>query len=272
MLTFRDLSTSFRDLDLREKPVIAHASLSSFGEIQGGAETLVGALLSAAPSLLMPTFTYQTMVVPGDGPPENGITYGSAKDTNQRAVFFEPDLPAHKSMGVVSETLRQHPKARRSIHPIYSFAGIGVDEAIFEQSKDAPFAPIEVLTGADGWVLLLGVGQTVNTSIHYGEQLAGRRQFIRWALSFGRVVECPRWPGCSGGFEQISPHLEWFTQKIQLGSALVQAIPLKSLIEVVQELIAENPLALLCERGDCERCNTIRKGLVASHKIFTAVG
>ena len=260
MLTFRDLSSSFRRLDLGQRPVIAHASLSAFGEVQGGAETVLGALLTAAPTLLMSTFTYQTMIVPGNGPPNNGITYGSAKDANRRAVFFEPDLPADKSMGIIAETLRQHPKARRSVHPIYSFAGIEVDEAIFAQSLEAPFAPIEVLAKADGWVLLLGVDHTVNTSIHYAEQLAGRRQFIRWALSYGRAVECPCWPGCSGGFSQISPHLEWFTQKIQIGSALVQAIPLKSLISVVQELIAEKPFALLCEREDCERCNAIREG------------
>lgn len=259
MLTFRDLSNSFRHLDLGQKPVIAHASLSAFGEVQGGAETVLGALLSAASSLLMPTFTYQTMIIPSDGPSENGIIYGSGMDVNRKAVFFEPDLPVNKSIGLLSETLRQHPKARRSLHPIYSFAGIDVDEAIFAQSMEDPFASIEVLTESDGWVLLLGVDHTVNTSIHYGEQLAGRRQFIRWALSFGRVVECPRWPGCSGGFEQISPHLEWFTQKIQIGSAFVQAIPLKSLVAVVQELIAENPHALLCDREDCERCNAIRK-------------
>jgi aminoglycoside 3-N-acetyltransferase len=259
MLSFRELSNALRQLNLGQKPAIAHASLSAFGQIHGAADTLLGALLTVAPSLLMPTFTYQTMITPNDGPPNNGITYGSGKDANRRAVFFDPDMPADKTMGILSETLRQHPKARRSLHPIYSFAGINVDEAIFAQTIEDPFGPIEVLTRADGWVLLLGVTHVSNTSIHYGEQLAGRRQFIRWALSFGRVVECPRWPGCSGGFDQISPHLEWFTQKIQVGSALVQAIPLKSLVAVVQELIAEDPRALLCKSPDCERCNAIRK-------------
>ncbi len=259
MLTFRKLSTSLQRLDLGQKPVIAHASLSSFGEVQGGVETVLGALLTTAPSLMMPTFTYQTMITPEDGPSKNGITYGSAQDANRRAVFFEPGLPADRSMGIVSETLRQHPQARRSLHPIYSFAGINVDEAIFAQTLEDPFAPIDILTEADGWVLLLGVGHTVNTSIHYAEQLAGRCQFVRWALSYGRAVECPRWPGCSGGFEEITPHLEWFVQKIQIGSALVQAIPLKSLVAIVRDLIAENPHALLCQRPDCERCNVIRK-------------
>jgi aminoglycoside 3-N-acetyltransferase len=260
MLTFRKLSSAFQHLDLGASPVIAHASLSAFGEVRGGPATFLGALLSSVDSLLMPVFTYKTMIIPNNGPPNNGITYGSAREANRVADFFDPDMPADKSMGVVAETLRQHPAARRSIHPIYSFAGIDVDEAIFAQTLENPFGPIEVLTTAGGWVLLLGVNHTVNTSIHYGEQLAGRRQFIRWALTYNGVTACPRWPGCSGGFEKISQHLEWFTQKIQVGPALVQAIPLKSLTAIVQELIAENPFALLCDRGDCERCNAIRKG------------
>ncbi len=141
MLTFRDLSSSLRSLDLGQRPVIAHASLSAFGEVQGGAETVLGALMAVSPALMMPAFTYQTMIIPEDGPPNNGITYGSAKDANRMAVFFEPDLPAAKSIGVIAETLRRHPKARRSLHPIYSFTGVEVDEAIFAQSQEDPLLP-----------------------------------------------------------------------------------------------------------------------------------
>ena len=260
MLNFRNLSSAFHNLDLGDKPVIAHASLSAFGEVQGGAVTVLGALLSVVDTLLMPTFTFKTMIVPDAGPPNNGITYGSAKDANRMAEFFDPEMPADKSMGVIAETLRQLPDARRSIHPIYSFAGVNADDAIFAQTLEEPFAPIEVLTEADGWVLLLGVNHTVNTSIHYGEQLAGRRQFIRWALTYSGITACPRWPGCSSGFENISPHLAWFTQKIQVGSALVQAVQLKSLLGVVQDLIAEDPQALLCDREGCERCSAVRQG------------
>ncbi|MFN2236091.1 MAG: hypothetical protein ACK2U1_17840, partial [Anaerolineales bacterium] len=85
MLTFRNLSSAFQNLNLGNKPVIAHASLSAFGEIKGGAVTLLGALHSAVDSLLMPAFTFTTMIVPENGPSNNGITYGSAKDANRMA-------------------------------------------------------------------------------------------------------------------------------------------------------------------------------------------
>lgn len=258
MLTFRNLSSAFHNLDLGDKPVIVHASLSAFGEVQGGAVTMLGALRSVTDSLLMPAFTYKTMIVPENGPLNNGISYGSAKDANRMAEFFDPKMPADKSVGVIAETLRQLPDARRSIHPILSFAGVSANQAIFAQTLQEPFAPIKVLAEADGWVLLLGVDHTVNTSIHYGEQLAGRRQFTRWALTYNGITACPRWPGCSNGFGAISPHLDWFTQKVQVGSALVQAIPLISLLDIVQELISEDRYALLCDREDCERCNAVR--------------
>ena len=41
---------------------------------------------------------------------------------------------------------------------------------------------------------------------------------------------------------------------------LVQAIHLKSLINVVVEKIRGNPYALLCGRPDCERCEAVRYG------------
>ncbi len=71
------------------------------------------------------------------------------------------------------------------------------------QSLKAPFAPISVLATKGGWVLLLGVDHSVNTSIHFAEKMAGRRQFVRWALEENKIIECPSFPGCSNGFNQL---------------------------------------------------------------------
>lgn len=259
MVAFRELVNAFRELGLDgSQPAIAHASLSAFGQVQGGAETIVGALLRATDGLIMPTFTYKTMLTPESAPPDNGITYGSNQNDNLRAEFYRPDMPADPLMGVVAETLRLHPQAQRSDHPIYSFTGVDAEGAIAAQSRGEPFAPIRVLTESQGVVLLLGVGHTVNTSIHYGEQLAGRRQFIRWALTPKGVQECPHWPGCSHGFDAIAPEIEKYIHRAQLGGAQIQLIPLSMLTRTVVEIIHKDPRALLCDRSNCERCQAIR--------------
>ncbi|MFA5874649.1 MAG: hypothetical protein WC832_11855, partial [Anaerolineales bacterium] len=84
-------------------------------------------------------------------------------------------------------------------------------------------------------------------------------QFIRWALTPKGVVECPGFPGCSAGFQAIAPDMEKFIRQVQIGNALVQAVPLKMLFKVVMMRIKKDPRALLCQQEDCERCAEIRK-------------
>jgi aminoglycoside 3-N-acetyltransferase len=198
------------------------------------------------------------MIIPEVGPPGNGLDYSSGKDANRMAEFFDPEMPADKIMGVVAETLRQHPKANRSGHPILSFAGINMDEALAAQSIEEPLAPIRFLAEAGGWVLLMGVDHTVNTSIHYAEKLAKRKQFVRWALTPTGIRECPGFPGCSDGFGALEPHLEGVTRQNQIGEALVQAVPLPEMITLIRQLIEEDPLSLLCARSNCQRCHENR--------------
>ncbi len=194
-VTFTDLRTALFKLGLSHTPVIAHASLKSFGEVVGGAEAVLRAVVDSVWALVMPTFTYITMITPGVGPLNNGIAYGTELDLNRMAEPFRRDMPADKQMGVIPEMLRRHPRAKRSAHPIQSFAGIYADKFLAAQNLQDPLGPVGALVEADGWVLLLGVDQTVNTSIHYAEKLAGRRTFTRWALLPDRIIECPGFPG-----------------------------------------------------------------------------
>ena len=259
MVSFREFLQAFREVGINsDQPVIVHASLSSVGEIRGGADTVLGALLAAARGVMSPTFTYKTMIIPEVGPQDNACAYGTGKDQNRLAEFFHPDMPADPMMGILPEIIRQHPGARRSMHPILSFSGIHVDAALAAQTLEIPLAPVGVLAEENGVVLLIGVNHTVNTSIHYGEKLAGRKQFTRWALTTKGIISCWGFPGCSQGFEAISPWLEEAVIRVQLGEALIQAIPLVNLMEAVGNLLKEEPLALLCERPDCGRCNAIR--------------
>ena len=263
MITFRDIASGLKQIIRdRRRPMIVHASLSSFGEIRGGAETLLGGLLMTTDGMMMPAFTYKTMIIPEEGPQDNGMAYGSGRDNNRMAEFFQAPMPVDTTIGVTAETFRKQPYSKRSDHPILSFAGVNVEEALKAQTLQEPLAPIRLLSEQDALVLLLGVDHTVNTSIHYAEELAGRKQFIRWALTSDGVRECPNFPGCSDGFEQASPYLEDITQQTRIGEAQIRVIPLQAMIERLTDLIIADPLALLCKRSDCERCDAVRHSLV----------
>jgi aminoglycoside 3-N-acetyltransferase len=258
MLTLEDFNSALESLELENKPAIAHASLKSFGAIHGGAETVLSGLLTHVSGLMMPTFTYKTMVIPEVGPPNNGLPYGRKRDLNRMAEFFRYTMPVDALIGILAETLREYPSAMRTAHPILSFAGVNVDDALVTQTTFNPFSPIGWLADHDGWVLLMGVNHTVNTSIHYAEKLAGRKQFVRWALTPKRIIGCPGYPGCSDGFEAIRPDIEPFTSRVEIGESFIEAIPLHALLQAVEARIKRNPLALLCQRDKCERCDAVR--------------
>jgi aminoglycoside 3-N-acetyltransferase len=258
LLTRDGFTSALQSLGLENKPAIAHASLRSFGPVEGGAETVLRALLAYVSGLVMPAFTYKTMVIPEVGPPNNGLAYGRQRDMNLMAQPFHGALPVDPLIGTLPEILRRHPDSMRTAHPILSFVGVNLKDALLTQTIYDPFAPVGWLAERDGWVLLLGVDHTVNTSIHYAEKRAGRRQFVRWAWTGNRIIECPGFPGCSDGFDAIRSDVERVTRRTPVGNSFIEAIPLQALLQAVEARIKKDPLALLCQRERCERCDAVR--------------
>lgn len=258
MLDYLELKSYFDSLHLSDSPVIVHASLKPFGYIRHGADGILRAMLGSFKSIVMPTFTYWTMVTPEVGPDNNAMLYGREEDLNKQSISFKHDLQVDPMMGTLPETLRNHPMATRTAHPILSFAGINAESILATQTLFDPLAPIGALAEQDGWVVLINVNHTNNTSIHYAEKLAGRKQFLRWALVGDRAVECHNYPGDSRGFQAIEPYIKPDVFRVEVGKGFIEAIPLKRLLDVAQGLIKNDPLALLCERTDCMMCNAVR--------------
>jgi aminoglycoside 3-N-acetyltransferase len=209
----------------------------------------------------MPSFTFRSTVIPEDGPENNGITYGSGDKTNLMADFFSPALPVDPNLGRLPEVLRQHPHTVRSSHPILSFCSIHADEIVNSQTLEDPLSPLENLYRLNGQVLLLGCGQSSNFSVHLGEKHAGRKGFIRWAITPAAVVECSGIPGCPDGFEELDLALQDEIHRVQIGTFEARSMRIITLVDLVEQLVRENPLALLCSRTECERCSAIRNSL-----------
>jgi aminoglycoside 3-N-acetyltransferase len=207
----------------------------------------------------MPTHTYKTMLTPPSGPANNAINYQRGQQWNRLAETYQNDMPADPMMGTIPDNMRRWPEAYRSMHPILSFTGFRAEKILKTQTIEEPFAPLRALVEQDGWVMLLGVDHTTNTSIHFAEKLAGRKQFVRWALTPAGIVTCPGFPGCSAGFDAIEPEVRPFTKTVTVGNAVVRALPMRALMVRVLEMIKKDRYALLCNRSDCERCVEVRK-------------
>ncbi len=265
MIGYRDLIHALDDLGLNTTSrVILHSSRDVLDSIKGGSDTLAGALLMTIELLITPAFTPQTMVIPPSGPPENAIEYRSDPEANMEAEFFHSDLPADPQYGSLPEVVMDHEAGDRTKHPVLSFAGVRMDEVSVSQSLEEPFGPIGWLAEFDGDVLLVGVDHRSNCSIHYAEQLAGRKRFIRWALMPEGVQICQNMPGCSDGFEAIRPRLDGVSSVIELGSIQIELIPVRDLVHLATAWIREDPRALLCGRSDCRYCPEIRAELRAA--------
>lgn len=259
MITYRDFTRALTELDIQaHSRVILHAAVAPFGSVAGGVESLVGAVINQCELVIAPAFTPQTMVTPSVGPENNALEYGSESKANLNAAIYAADLPVDPQLGSVNEVLREHPQAERSIHPILSFSGINADEALAAQTLESPLGPIEWLANYDGDILMMGCDQRANVALHLAEQLAGRKTFTRWALTAGGVVECSEMPGCSEGFEQMRGRLGAIARTTTLNAVVLEAIPLRDLLNLVAGWIREDPRALLCDRTGCPHCASVR--------------
>ena len=107
---YEQILSGLRRLGVREGDVIlAHSSLSSFGYVEGGADTVIRALLDAVGPA-------GTVVVPT-------LSFGSVDESDP--YFSVNDTPS--DTGRITEEFRKRPEARRSRHPLSSAAAIGKD-------------------------------------------------------------------------------------------------------------------------------------------------
>jgi len=141
------------------KIVTVHTSLKAVGEIEGGGETLLEALIEYFTRdgglLCVPTHTW------------NSDVYDRRK--------------AESCIGVLPRLAAAHSKGIRTLHPTHSMAVFGdkkkaEDFVKEEASADTPTNPkgcYGKMFDEDGYVLLIGVGQNKNTFIHCVEEMLG---------------------------------------------------------------------------------------------------
>jgi aminoglycoside N3'-acetyltransferase len=151
--------------------VMLHSSLSALGNVAGGADAVVDALLDAigpAGTIVTPAF--------------RDSVWGDLKHfTNSDCDCTSADRLCHSQQpgfqGAIAEAVRRRPGTLRSCHPTHSWVALGpAARRLLVGHRDAltfcgPGNPFEELVALDGCVLTLGVRVNTVTLWHYYEEV-----------------------------------------------------------------------------------------------------
>jgi len=233
--------------------LIVHSSLRRLGPVDGGADAVIDALLDAVGpdgTLAMPSFNYVGHI------PQ---PYYDVRETPGRT-------------GVLTEVFRRRPGTVRSIHPTHAMIAQGPRAAELMAYDPAvravgPGSPIDRLTRAGAYVLLLGTTHESNTTVHLGEEYAGVRKFFWWdgplpaariRLLDGSFIEhrLDTSTSCSLAFNAVDHPLRVNGQvrDFMVGEAISHLVRASDVVEAVIGLVRETPDVLFCTNPNCRPC------------------
>lgn len=260
MLTKAEIIAKLEKIGLKTgDKVMVHSSLSSLGWVDGGAETVIDALLEVigeTGTLLMPALTSGSKENPYEG------------------------IQTPSYLGQITEAFRRRPEVKRSFHPTHSVLALGKDaEALIADHIKAESAcglgtPYYKLAEVGGSVLLLGVDLDRCTILHTAEDLADcpflteRTFYYRDPQGNIQKKELRKFPGPHRDFIGLD---QQFRQagiiKLGLvGGAVTRLIKAQALLLEATKILNENPAAVLCDNPSCRDCLK-QKGQIRSSML-----
>jgi aminoglycoside 3-N-acetyltransferase len=156
-LSQTEIEQGFRRIGLDSgQVVLVHSAMRTFGYIEGGADSVMGAFLEVLGpqgTLVAPTFTFCHEI--------------------EHDPIIDP-LQDRSEMGIITETVRLHPEAKRSTAYRHSFAALGrrrkvitrVDPSLSSFDLRSSFG---VMLALDTQIVLLGMPYSTSTSHHFAE-------------------------------------------------------------------------------------------------------
>lgn len=231
--------------------LLVHISFSKVQSVQDGPVGLINVLrtaLGAEGTLVMPSMSYDD-----DHP-------------------FDKNTSPCPEMGVVADTFWRLPGVMRSNNN-HAFAAAGplAEWIVAPHPIDPPHgldSPVGRVYEQDGQVLLLGVAQDSNTTIHLAENLAGvryRREKYITLLRDGRPVrfDYQEIDHCCQNFALVDGWLD--EQDLQrhgnVGHAEARLMRSRNIVSVVTEHLRRNETIFLHPQGFDEECDDARASL-----------
>lgn len=145
-----------KSLGLKEGMSIeVHSSLSSFGHVNGGAETVIDALIDVVGSsgaIVMPSFKMSKRLPLNQEDRSNGLTC---------KIRILEDSEEHSGMGIISDTFRKRDDVKTG-DGLFRVSAWGKD-------RDKNSTSFSNLIESDEWALLLGVDIYSLSTMHYVE-------------------------------------------------------------------------------------------------------
>jgi len=236
-----EIVAGLRKLGLKKSDIVGvHSSLSSFGYVEGGADTVIDALLDVVGeegSIVMPTHSANLLAV--ERTPEE-IAMGVAW-LYQILPYDPKETPA--TTGIIPETFRKRKGVVRGSHPSHSLAAIGpkANELVEGWHK-----ALEL----NGYVLLIGVGLKVCTAMHLAEKRVQFPQHILKKITppkeFIEKYPEDKWEWDVGPYPDFAkmeePCLKHGIMKtVKVGEATLKLLRIGELVNLYTEYLKKNP-------------------------------
>jgi aminoglycoside N3'-acetyltransferase len=263
MIDKKTILEAINKLGINDKSVCIHSSLKSFGYVEGGAKTIVQTFIDADCTVLVPAFSDMFEAYPPKHlrPERNGAgdySYFENKEYGTPGIFItDCNEITKEEMGIIPHTILNMDSRKRGYNPLNSFAAVGkhADTLVKNQTAEDVYAPLQELCNQNGFILLMGVNLDNATIIHYAEQVAGRKPFIRWANCLQGKAAVVSAGGCSDGFNSFSDMLKPIEKVVTVGKSLWRCFPASEMVEICSKAIIETPDITHCHNPYCDRCN-----------------
>lgn len=179
------ISEQLRKMGLQKgMTVIVHGSMSKIGWISGGPVAVVQGLMDAITeegTIVMPAHTADySDPIHWENPP---IPKDWIETVKASMPAFDKRFTPTCGMGIIPETFRNYPGVLRSNHPQVSFTAWGKHAKAIVEDHPLDYglgdaSPLAKVYDLGGKVLLLGVSNDSNTSLHLAEYRIGKRTEI----------------------------------------------------------------------------------------------
>ncbi|HOK80346.1 MAG TPA: AAC(3) family N-acetyltransferase [bacterium] len=245
VVTKNDIVSGLRKLGLKKGDIVlVHSSLSSLGKVEGGPETVIQALVEVV---------------------------------GRTGTIMMPYPLGNATIAKVFSSMKG---VIKSIHPTHSVSALGAKAEYLTRDHDKmPTAcgkgtPFGKLVDLGGYILLIGVDQDRNTTLHTAEDYAdlpylSEKEFKYVdANGIEKTIVLKRFPGPHRNF--IGMDRIFLAKKImkieRIGNAMVRLIDAKKMIKVCLDELKNNPAAFLCENPNCADC-VMQRGKIKEARL-----